>query len=437
VTIKNRSTLVHTDPTLIRHTLVGLKNIRVLEYRRTGAKVELLIEQTHIDQSCPACQGPALVKDRPIVRYIDLPAFGTNITIAWRKHRLQCPVPACPRTTWTLTDHRIAAKQALLTTRCAKWATEQVGRGRAVADVARELGCDWHTINDTVTLYGETLLAADTKRVTATTALGLDETSFVKRGQHRREYVTTIADVGNHQLLEILPTRDFTDVARWVHDQPGGWKGNIKYGALDMSPTYAAVYTVTLPGAKQVVDAFHLVQLANRTLDEIRRRVQREPTGHRGRSNDPLFRARRILLAGEEHLSETAHDRLLSLLTLGDPGGEVAIGYRVKERIREFYRCGDQDLARGMLVELVEHCRRPSMPKELRRLGGTISRWFEKIWNYHLARVSNGPTEALNNLIKRVKRVGYGFRNFRNYRVRALLYAGKPNWRLLGSIVVQ
>ena len=51
--------------------------------------------------------------------------------------------------------------------------------------------------------------------------------------------------------------------------------------------------------------------------------------------------------------------------------------------------------------------------------------------------MSNGPTEALNSLIKRVKRVGYGFRNFRNYRVRALLYAGKPSWRLLGSIVVQ
>ncbi len=315
--------------------------------------------------------------------------------------------------------------------------TEQVGRGRTVADVARELGCDWHTVNDTVTVYGEALLAADTKRVTATTALGLDETSFVKRGHYRREYVTTIADVGHHQILEILPTRDFTDVARWVDAMPGSWKGKIEYGALDMSPTYAAVYTVTLPRAKQVVDAFHLVQLANRALDEVRRRVQREHTGHRGRAKDPLYRIRRVLLTGEERLSPAAQERLSLLLTLGDPGGEVATAYLVKERIREFYQCADKVIARGILTELVEHCRRLSMPKELRRLGATIKRWFEKIWNYHLARVSNGPTEALNNLIKRVKRVGYGFRNFRNYRIRALLYAGKPNWRLLGSIVVQ
>ena len=54
-----------------------------------------------------------------------------------------------------------------------------------------------------------------------------------------------------------------------------------------------------------------------------------------------------------------------------------------------------------------------------------------------LPKVTNGPTETLNNLIKRIKRIGFGFRNFANYRIRALLYAGKPNWRVQGSIVVQ
>ena len=47
------------------------------------------------------------------------------------------------------------------------------------------------------------------------------------------------------------------------------------------------------------------------------------------------------------------------------------------------------------------------------------------------------PTEALNNLVKRIKRIGFGFRNFENYRIRALLYAGRPNWRVLGSMVVR
>lgn len=435
---KYRDTFVVSEPSRIVQALVGLKNVRVLAYRRAGADVELLIEQVELTRFCPSCGAQAQIKDRPVVRYVDLPVFGTPMRLAWRKHRLRCPHERCHRRSWTSGDHRIAAKNCRLTTRCAKWATEQVGRGRAVSDVARELGCDWHTINDAVTTYGEALLAADTKRLTLTTAIGLDETSFVKLGTQRsRQYVTTVADVANHQILEILPTRDFTDVARWVHEQPGSWKGTIRFGALDMSNVYAAVYSVTLPKARQVVDAFHCVQLANRALDEIRRRTQREHTGHRGRRDDPLFRVRRVLLTGEERLNQAAQQRLTSLLELGDPNGEVAIAYRVKERLREFYRCTDLNTAHAMLTELIEHCQRPAMPAELRKLGRTLNKWFDKICNFHIARVSNGPTEALNNLIKRIKRIGFGFRNFGNYRVRALLYAGKPNWRILGSIVVQ
>ena len=54
--------------------------------------------------------------------------------------------------------------------------------------------------------------------------------------------------------------------------------------------------------------------------------------------------------------------------------------------------------------------------------------------NWHAARVTNAPTEAANNLIKRVKRSAFGFTNFDNYRIRALLYAGKPNWALLETL---
>ncbi len=46
----------------------------------------------------------------------------------------------------------------------------------------------------------------------------------------------------------------------------------------------------------------------------------------------------------------------------------------------------------------------------------------------------HGPTEAANNLIKRVKGVAFGFTNFRNYRVRTLLYTGRPNWDLLATL---
>lgn len=48
--------------------------------------------------------------------------------------------------------------------------------------------------------------------------------------------------------------------------------------------------------------------------------------------------------------------------------------------------------------------------------------------------LSNGPTEAANNLAKRIKRIGFGFRRFHHYRLRVLLYAGRPNWDLLTAI---
>jgi transposase len=89
-----------------------------------------------------------------------------------------------------------------------------------------------------------------------------------------------------------------------------------------------------------------------------------------------------------------------------------------------------------MLGELVARCRRKEMSPEIQKLGRTLSRWFDKICNFHTARVSNGPTEGINNLVKRIKRTGFGFRNFANFRTRVLLYAGKPNWRVLDSIVV-
>ena len=428
---------VHHEPSEILASLFGLKDVRVLSISRVEEIVEVWIENDIDRVDCCQCGKKAQLKDRPVVTYVDLPCFGEPARVVWRKHRFRCVNPHCVVRSWVHGDHRIAAKECQLTTRAAKWVTTQVGPGRTVSEVANELRCDWDAVNNAVMKYGAALLDADRKRLNKTTAIGLDETSFVKRDNHaHKNYLTTVADVEHRQIIDILPTRNYLDVAAWIDKQPKAWKRRIRFGALDMSNTYAAVYSVILPKAKQVVDPFHLVQLANRALDDVRRRVQHETLGHRGRKDDPLYRARRVLLTGEEKLKPQAAQRLQSLLELGDPNGEVAIAYRVKERLRDFYTATDFQSAREMLEELACHCIKVAMPPEIQKLGRTLKKWFEKICNFHIARVSNGPTEALNNLIKRIKRIGFGFRNFENYRIRALLYAGKPNWRVLGSIVV-
>ena len=81
--------------------------------------------------------------------------------------------------------------------------------------------------------------------------------------------------------------------------------------------------------------------------------------------------------------------------------------------------------------------RPPRRDRALPRSAGSAAPWpagRDQIVAWHQAHVTNGPTEATNNLIKRIKRVAFGFRRFRHYRIRALLYAGRPNWALLATL---
>jgi hypothetical protein len=62
---------------------------------------------------------------------------------------------------------------------------------------------------------------------------------------------------------------------------------------------------------------------------------------------------------------------------------------------------------------------------ELSRLARTVRAWEAELLAFHVTSgCSNGATEAVNLLIKKVKRVGYGFCNFTNYRLRLLLHCG-------------
>ena len=105
-----------------------------------------------------------------------------------------------------------------------------------------------------------------------------------------------------------------------------------------------------------------------------------------------------------------------------------------KEVVRSIYDHHDPDLALEFVQRLGHDLQDASCPVEVRSLGRTLIRWKGQIAAWHRAHVTNGPTEAANNLIKRIKRIAFGFTRFRNYRIRVLLYAGKPNWDLLATI---
>ncbi len=250
---------------------------------------------------------------------------------------------------------------------------------------------------------------------------------------YRTAFSTSIVDVGRAQLLDVVPGRSGKEPTAWLQAQGHEWLAHVRYATLDLSGPYRAVFTSMLPGAVLVADPFHVVKLANTTLDECRRRVQNELFGHRGRKHDPLYRARRLLTKAEERLSDDGREKLLGLLRAGDPAGHVATTWQAKELIRSLYDHENEALALEFIIQLGKDFT-GAAPPEVRSLGRTLLKWKHQIVAWHQAHVTNGPTEAMNNLIKRVKRAAFGFRSFRNYRIRALLYAGKPNWSLLATI---
>ena len=101
-----------------------------------------------------------------------------------------------------------------------------------------------------------------------------------------------------------------------------------------------------------------------------------------------------------------------------------------QEVVRSIYEITDPDLAIEFVTQLGIDLQDDSCPPEVQRLGRTITRWSSQISAWHRARFTNGPTEAINTLVKRVKRIAFRITNWTNYRTRALLYAGRPNWTL-------
>lgn len=268
--------------------------------------------------------------------HVDLPGFGRPARLMWRKIRWGCVGATCP--SFTEDVAAVAPARAAMTDGAARWATEQVGRrGRSVSEVAAELGCDWHTVNDAVVAYGESLLDADADRVGEVDALGLDETLFWRIGpRHIQQWSTSIVDVSANgaRLLDIVEGCSAKAASTWISSQSVAWRAAIRWGVLDLSGPYRKTFNDVLAHAVQVADPFHVTKLANSKLDECRRRVQNETCGHRGRKDDPLYRARRLLTKVHERLDDSGDAKLRGLLDAGDPRGEVRMAWHAKEVVR-------------------------------------------------------------------------------------------------------
>ena len=174
-----------------------------------------------------------------------------------------------------------------------------------------------------------------------------------------------------------------------------------------------------LQDATSVLDAFHIVKLAGDALDEVRRRVQQDTLGHRGRKGDPLFFcAPRVIgsRSANKNDSERPSRRMRRISVLKSP--------TFTGQVREVFHQDTPAQGRRLAAHLIQ--RLPVCPiPEIARLGRTLRKWKDAFLAYFdTGGASNGPTEAINGIIELGRRIARGYRNPTNYQLRMLLIAG-------------
>jgi transposase len=424
--------------------LFGHDGVHVIDvgWRRRGRLDQLaLTVETHPSLvACPRCGVLAVGHGRRVRRLHDIPAFGSPVELAWRARRYRCADPLCPGGSFT-EDSDLAPSGALLTTRAVWWAVGCIGRDTAsVAAVARRLGVDWHTLWDAIKPLLEAL-ADDPARFDGVTVLGVDEHIWhhVPRPGKGPKELTGMVDLtktpgGKTQakLLDLVPGRSGKAYADWLAGRGAEFTTGVQVATLDPFRGYANAIDDELADAVAVLDAFHVVRLGLKAMEETRRRVQQQQLGHRGHRDDPLYRIRNVLRAGVEKLNDRQIARLEAGLQGGDPDYEVTIAWRCYQQLRSAFRTKSLREGKKIALGVLESFHTCPIP-EIARLGRTLRSWREQFLAYFTTdRANNGGTEAINGIIELHRRIARGFRNPANYRLRMILAAGRlthPNLR--------
>jgi len=344
---------------------------------------------------------------------------------------LAVPEPTCERQTWT-EQHPFAEPRAKLTTRAIRWAVDALRHDdTTVSALARRLGVAWDTCMNAVASAAKDLVTRP-ERPQGIKTLGVDEHIWLpSKIATADKAVTIMVDLTRDEhgclharLLDAVQGRSGKAYADWLTDAGVEVKVTVEHAALDPFRGYANAIRDELPDATAVLDAFHVVKLAGNVVDEVRRRVQQSTLHRRGHKNDPLYRIRRTLLTGEEHLTDRQRARLEKYLPLGDPNGEVDLAWRIYQSVRGIYAASSPTVGRQRAEKLLDTLHTCPIP-EVGRLGRTLRQWRSQILAYFsTGGVNNGGTEAaINLLIEKTRRLAHGFRNFDHYRLRILLAA--------------
>ncbi|MDO5618853.1 ISL3 family transposase [Kocuria sp.] len=382
------------------------------------------------DPWCRDCGCKALSRGTIARQLAHAPYGHRPTTVLVRIRRYHCP--ACG-TSWRENSSTAAGERAKLSRAGVRWALEALVIDHlTVARVAAGLGVAWHTANEAVLAEGQRLLINDPNRFAGVRVLGVDEHVW----RHTRggdKYVTVMIDLtpirdktGPSRLLDIVEGRLKKVFKTWLATRSQAFRHGIEQIAMDGFTGYKSAATEELPEATPVMDPFHVVALAGSAVERCRQRIQQETLGHRGRSGDPLYGIRRVLLTGANLLTAKQTSRLDAVLG-AEEHTQVDVTWSVYQRIVAAYRDPDRKRGRDRLSAVIASLcvGVPAALKELTTLGRTLKRRAADVLAYfdHPG-TSNGATEAINGRFEHLRGTALGFRNLGHYLLRALLDTG-------------
>ncbi|MEO3935624.1 ISL3 family transposase [Dermatophilaceae bacterium Soc4.6] len=417
-------------PDLTTFTRLDELGLEVTGQRLEPGRAVLACRVVEPDRWCHRCGGEGVARDTVVRRLAHEPLGWRPTTLLVTVRRYRCT--GCGQV-WRQDTSAAAEPRAKLSRRGLRWALEGiVCQHLTVSRVAEGLAVSWNTANDAVLAEGRRVLIGDPARFDGVQVVGVDEHVWrhTRRGD---KYVTVIIDLtpirngtGPARLLDMVEGRSKQAFKQWLAARSQGWRDRVEVVAMDGFTGFKTAASEELPKAVAVMDPFHVVRLAGDALDTCRRRVQQAVHGHRGRKEDPLFKARRTLHTGNDLLTDAQRERLTVLFT-NRKHVEVEATWGIYQRMVAAYRDPDRKHGRELMTTLIASVSDavPEALTEVSKLGRTLaSRADDVLAYFDRPGTSNGPTEAINGRLEHLRGSALGFRNLTNYIARSLLESG-------------
>ena len=253
--------------------------------------------------------------------------------------------------------------------------------------------------------------------------LGIDEISLVK-GQGK--FIVVLVDLDTGKLIGLVEERKSKTIQEYLKSWGEDILNQIEEVSIDLYKMYKIVVEKLCPRATITVDRFHVTKILHQELNQGRIEQKKTASSLEIKQREKLFSTfkggKYILLKRESDLNDEQKEKLLEMK---NASAQIEVMHQLKEEFTEIFD-KSKNLGEGTLKLVTWLLKANSFfPKTVR----TIRNWFGEIVGYFERRTTNAVVEGINNRLKVLKRCGFGFRNLKNFKNRALLF-----WHLTNSL---